>query len=165
MKKTDGLLIGIVVGIVLLVVAAFAVALTKPKPTYLAEDTPEGVSFNYIFALQQEDYERAYGYLSSDILGYPRTITEFTHDVRYYSWNFDNSRTSISIEIGEVRITGKNAIVDLQTSQFYEGGLFDSGQYTDTFTIDLSQDKNGKWKITDSDRYWVYCWNNTDGCN
>ena len=41
MKSTDKFLIGIVVAIVLLIIAALAVTLTQPEPTYLAEDTPE----------------------------------------------------------------------------------------------------------------------------
>jgi len=33
------------------------------QPAYGAEDTPEGVLYNYAVALQLHDYERAYGYL------------------------------------------------------------------------------------------------------
>ena len=30
---------------------------------YVAEDTPEGIVHNYVFAIQQDDFERAYNYL------------------------------------------------------------------------------------------------------
>ena len=96
MKKTDKLLIGIVAGILLLVLVAFGVALTRPKPAYQAEDKPEGVAFNYLFALQQGDYERAYGYLSPTLKRYPQTVEKFRDQIHDYSWNFsglDNSST------------------------------------------------------------------------
>jgi len=69
MKKSDKILIWIVGGIVLLVIAAFAIALVKPKPTYMADESPDGVAFNYLFAVQQGDYDRAYGYVSPSIDG------------------------------------------------------------------------------------------------
>ena len=100
MKKTDKFLIGIVIGIVLLIAVAFAVALKKPDATYKAEDTPEGIAFNYLFALQQREYERAYGYLSPKIIGYPKNAEAFADDVREYSWNFrDLESGSFSLEI------------------------------------------------------------------
>jgi hypothetical protein len=167
MKKTDKLLIGIVLGIVLLVVVAFGVALTKPKPTYQAEDKPEGVAFNYLFALQQNDYERAYGYLSPTIKGYPETLEEFTDQIRDYSWNFrgmDNSSTTL--EVDSVDVKGQRADVGIRETQFYEGDLFNSGQYSYIFNMTLRQDENAQWKIVESDSYWVYCWNDSQagGC-
>jgi len=77
MKNTDKFLVGIVVGVVVLVATAFAVALLRPKPTYQLEDTPKGVAHNYLLALQQEDYKRAYGYLSPTIEGYPTSAEAF----------------------------------------------------------------------------------------
>ena len=167
MKKTDKLLIGIVLGIVLLVLVAFGVALTRPKPTYQAEDTPEGVAFNYLFALQQGDYERAYGYLSPTIRGYPETLERFTDQVRDYSWNFrgaDNSSTTLEIE--SIEVHDQRADVGIRETQFYEGDLFNSGQYSSVFYITLRQDDNRQWKIVEADNYWVYCWSDPpfEGC-
>ena len=55
MKSTDKVLIAIVAGIILLIIVAFVVALAKPEPTYQAEDTPEGVAYNYLLALQRKN--------------------------------------------------------------------------------------------------------------
>ena len=165
MKKTDKFLIGIVVGIVLLIAVAFAVALNKPEATYKAEDTPEGIAFNYLFALQQRDYERAYGYLSPKIIGYPKNVEAFEDDIRDYSWSFrDLEDGSLSLEIISVDISGQRAVVKIQSTNFYENGLFDSGQYTNTFDVILRQDQDGKWKITEADNYWLWCWDNLGGC-
>lgn len=166
MKKNDKLLIGIVSGIVLLVVVAFGIALSKPKPTYKAEDTPDGVAFNYLFALQQKDDERAYGYLSPSIAGYPRTVESFANDVGDRSYWFRGvNDSSTTLEVDSVDINGKRAYVTIRETHFYEGDLFSSGEYTNSFHMTLRQDENGAWKIVESDSYWLWCWNDSDGCN
>jgi hypothetical protein len=159
MKKTDKILIGIVSGIILLVVVAFIFALNKPKPTYQAEDEPGGVAFNYLFALQQKDYERAYSYLSPSMKGYPKDTDAFMDDIRDRSWSFRGlNDSSTTLEVDSVSINGKRADVKIQETHFYEGDLFNSGQYSNTFDITLRQDENGQWKIVESDSYWLYCW-------
>ena len=164
MKKTDKTLIGIVAGVILLVVVAFGVALSKPKPTYQAEDTPEGVAFNYLFALQQEDYERAYGYLSPAIKGYPRNAEAFADDIRDSSWTFSRlSDSSTSVEIESAKLNGKRADVTMLETRFYEGDLFNSGTYTYGFEVTLRQDENGVWKIVEADSYWLGCWDDPSG--
>lgn len=167
MKKTDKILIAIVSGIALLVVTAFAVALMRPKPTYQPENTPEGVAFNYLFALQQKDYARAHGYLSSSIPGYPRDAEAFANDVRDYAWNFSAvDMGSMTLEVEPANINGQRADVLAKETHFYENGLFNSGQYTNTYNIALQLESNGSWKIISADNYWFYCWSdpNTDGC-
>lgn len=166
MKKTDKILIGIVAGIILLVVVAFTVALSQPKPAYQAEDTPEGVAFNYLFALQQKDYERAYGYISPSLNGYPRDVEVFADDIRDRSYNFSRlNDSSITLEVDSVDvIIGKRVDIEIRETRFYEGDLFNSGQYTNTFNTTLRQDENGLWKIVDSDRYWLACWDEYGGC-
>ncbi len=99
MKSTDKVLIAIVAGIVLLIVVALVVTLTRPEPIYQAEDTPEGVAHNYLLALQKEEYERAYGYLSPTLEGYPASADRFVEDVEDNSWSFRlNTDTTLAIK-------------------------------------------------------------------
>ena len=166
MKKTDKFLIGIVSGIILLVIVAFVFALNKPKQTYQSDSSPEGVAFNYLFALQQNDYEKAYGYLAPSIKGYPRTVDAFVDDIKDNSWRFNRlNSSSTTLEVEATNITGQRADVKIRETQFYEGDLFSSGQYASTFQMELRQDENGKWEITESDDYWAWCWSDSDGCN
>ena len=74
--KQDRFLTGILVGIGLLVVVALVVFFTrKNSQTYVPDDTPEGVVHNYVLAVLDKDYEKAYGYLAE--LKYKPTYEEF----------------------------------------------------------------------------------------
>src|SRR3972149_1468711 len=84
MKVTDRFLLGIVAGIALLVVVAFLLVLNRKELTYQSEDTPQGVAHNYLLALQERDYERAFGYLSPDLAGSPQRGDEFAGDLKQF---------------------------------------------------------------------------------
>ncbi|MBW2589509.1 MAG: hypothetical protein JRD71_02105, partial [Deltaproteobacteria bacterium] len=66
--KKDRFLIGILVGIGVLITAALVVFFTRQGDgqTYMQESTPDGVVHNYVLALQQGDFQKAYGYLSDE---------------------------------------------------------------------------------------------------
>ena len=63
--KQDRFLTGILIGIAVLVVIALAVFfLRQGSQSYISEDAPEGVVHNYVLAVLNDDYEKAYGYLA-----------------------------------------------------------------------------------------------------
>ena len=164
MRRADNFLIAIVVGVVLLAGAAFAVAILQPAPEYRPDDSPEGVAHNYLLALQQDNYERGYGYLDPSISGYPETLEQYEQDVREYGSNF-RANDSVSLEVlrAEVRATG--ATVEVGETVFYSSGPFDSGEFTNTFEMELARGgAGGSWKIRESQQYWAWCWNQEGGC-
>jgi hypothetical protein len=160
MKTTDKVLIGIVVGIVLLIVVALALTLTQP--TYQAENTPKGVAHDYLLALQKEEYERAYGYLSPALEGYPASVEEFVEHIHDYPSRF-RLGTDTTLSVGLARITGNSATVTVRKSRFRGGDLFDSRQSTSVFKMELDL-KDSEWKIVDSSGYFARCWNQEKGC-
>lgn len=167
MKSADKYLVLIVIGVVVLLVVAFSFALLRPKPTYQEEDTPEGIANNYLFALQQGDFERAYGYLSPTIKHYPASITAFTEDIHNNRWRFNlDSKQKPSLQVESAQVIKDRATVTVQKASFYAGGLFSSGSYTSTFTMTLVRDRkgDGAWKIETADDYWVWCWDSDAGC-
>jgi hypothetical protein len=167
MKGVDKTLIGIVAAIILLVIAAFTVALLRPKPTYQPEDTPEGVTHNYLLAIQQEDYTRAYSYLSPNIPGYPNTESEFVGDLENHNFQFRPADSSSTVSVGSASVVADTAFTDVSETVFYQSGLFESNQSTNDFTVKLVRDKgSGQWKIVDSSssNYWIWCWENSTGC-
>ena len=164
MKSTDKFLIGIVIGVIILVGAAFAVALLRPKPTYQSEDRPDGVAHNYLLALQQHDYTRAYRYLSSSLEGYPPSVEIFSGDIDDNNWQFDDLESgSTTLAVDSTSQSGERAEVSVRKTRFYNRGLFNSNQRTTNFEMELRR-KNGAWKIISADSYWLRCWNNEDGC-
>ena len=63
-KHTDKYLIGIVVGSIVLVITSMFMVQSMPEPSYKDGVSPESVAHNYLLALHQDDYVRAYSYLS-----------------------------------------------------------------------------------------------------
>jgi hypothetical protein len=164
MKGTDKFLIAIVAGVVILVGVVLTIALLRPdQPGYQPDDAPEGVAHNYLLALQQEDYERAYGYLSPTLAAYPANVDQFTSHVEEYRWSFGYYDDDVSLAIESVDVIGDRAKIVVRKTEFYRGGLFDSGQHSTTFDMTLRREQ-GTWKVTDSDRYWASCWESSKGC-
>ena len=163
MKGTDKFLVGIVVGALVLVAVGLGLAMTRPDATYMAEDTPEGVVNNYLLALTEEDYERAYGYLSPSIPGYPKTALKFEQDLSYFDYRYSNSQ-DVNLEIVEVKVNGDDAIAKVRQTRYYQGDLFSSGQDTVTFILELVFDGE-EWKIArGEDYYFSFCWTLKNGC-
>lgn len=156
MKQTDKFLLIIVGGILLLVAAVFILVLRRPAPEYQPENSPENIAHNYLLALRQEEYERAYGYLSPTLAHYPTNLSEFIDDIHSNRWDFrlDNE---VSLAVDTVHTTADQSTVTIQETTFYRSGLFDSSQAIHTFTIRLHQ-TNGRWQITQADTYWFSCW-------
>jgi hypothetical protein len=119
------------------------------------------VAYNYILALKQHDDERAYGYLSPDLPGYPPTIDEFAADIDRSSWSFN--RESATISISDERITNNHAVVIISETRFYENGLFSSRQYSNPLNMTLER-QGSTWKLRHADVYWYACWAERHPC-
>lgn len=162
MKKIDRFLLAIIVGVVLLVIVALALALTRQPQGYMDETTPGSIAYNYIYALKQHDYERAYGYLAPDLKGYPPSLDDFVADINLYRWQFeDTDRSSMTIE--DERINGDRAVITLTETRFYQSGPFGNRPYSQSFELTLRQSE-ATWKLTTGESYWVHCWNDGRPC-
>jgi len=163
MKSTDKFLVGIVGGVVLLVVVAFIAAYVRPKPSYQSDDVPDGVAYNYLFALQQKDYTRAYSYLSPTLKGHPSDLDSFIAIINQQKWNFQADESSTTIAIEATKLTGDTATVTVRHTTFYNDGLLGRSPYNNNFDMRLRRDK-GAWKIISSSAFWAYCWDTQGGC-
>ena len=150
--KQDRFLTGILVGIGVLVVVALAVFFTrKDSQTYVADDTPEGVVHNYVLAVLNKDYEKAYGYLAD--LKYKPTYEEF----RRAFLNGEVNPQNQAVDIGSSDIAGDTATVELQLIT-NSSDPFSTG-YRNQQTADLVK-QEGAWKLTLMPQYnfWGYNW-------
>lgn len=162
MLRSDSFLVAIVAGVLLLVVVAFGVTLTRPEPTYRAGAEPEDVAYNYVLALQRKDYPRAYGSLSPSLKGYPASADAFAADVQRNRWSFSPESGTISVDRAET--SGQQAQVWLRITSFQQGGLLDTAPSARTSLLTLRREA-GAWRITASDSYWLWCWDQSDGCS
>jgi len=150
--KQDRFLTGILVGIGVLVVVALAVFFSrKDLQTYVADDTPEGVVHNYVLAVLNKDYEKAYGYLAE--LKYKPTYEEFRRAFLNGKVNPQNQ----AVDIGASDIVGDTATVELQLIT-NSSDPFSTG-YRNQQTADLVR-QEGAWKLTLMPQYnfWGYNW-------
>jgi len=150
--KQDRFLTGILIGIGVLVVIALAVFFTRQDTqTYVAEDTPEGVVHNYVLAVLNRDYEKAYGYLAD--LEFKPTYEEFRRPFLNGYVRPDDT----AVDVGESEISGDEASVEV-VQIFNSGDPFSSG-YRDVQRAILVR-QNGAWKLSSMPAYnfWDFSW-------
>ena len=154
--KNDKFLIGIIAGIVVLAVAAVVLVLARGREDYVADDTPAGVAHNYFLAIERQEYEKAYGYLSDELKNRP-TLDEFISTVGH---NFNQGEAAL--KIGETTLTGDRASVQVIITNYSGGGPFESNRYSNTDTAQLKRNAKGAWQLTAYPYpYWGYNWNET----
>lgn len=150
--KQDRFLAGILIGIAALIVVALAVFLTREnKQAYSPEGTPEGVVHNYVLAVLNKDYQKAYGYLA-DLENKPSYDT-FRHSFATGSLN----PADTGVKIGSADVTGEDATVDVSMVNAPRDPF--GGEYTNAGTAQLVM-QNGVWKISSMPTYnlWDYSW-------
>ena len=156
MQSSTKFLLGIVIGIVLLVIIAFTVVLLRPEPTYQDDSTPDGAAHNYLLAIQNKDYERAFTYIPEKYR-YPENADDMAIDIQKSSWEFDTD-SDFSLALESTRMNGDDkAVVTMRKTTFYNNGLMGSSQYSNTFTVDMILE-DGMWKVSDGGSYWSSCW-------
>lgn len=151
--KQDKFLTGILIGIAVLVLVSVGVYFSRRNVPldYRAEDLPEGVVFNYILALRNKDYNRAYYYLSDQ--EHKPTLAEFKKAVL-----INQSQIDVAVvDIRETTINGDTAVVQVVMLNQYSEGIFSSGYETpESSTLEKV---NGEWKIQSMPYlFWDYSW-------
>ncbi len=156
--KNDKFLISIVITIVLLMLLATGVFLTRQNSQdYIAEDSPEGVVHNFVFAIQNDEYERAYGYLS-DQEGKP-SYSDFQKWFRNDSHN-DNGVQIQGSEVFQGDDTVQNALVDIRITQYSSEPFNNSYRMNGVVELKMQE---GNWKIFSfPDRFWSWEWYRLD---
>jgi hypothetical protein len=151
--KQDRFLIGILAGIAVLIIVALAIFFVRQnnKQAYISEAAPEGVAHNYVLALLNKDYQKAYGCLAD--LSYKPTFDQFRQSFATGGLN----PSGVSIQIGTAEVSADEASIQINTL-YTSGDLFSSG-YTNAGSAQLVK-QNGVWKISSMPTYnlWDYSW-------
>lgn len=149
--KQDKFLTGILIGIGALVVLALALFFTRQdKQAYLPDSDPEGIAHNYVLAVLNKDYEKAYGYLAD--LAHKPTYDEFRQSFLNGVVNPQNT----GMDIGKATIIGDEANVELTIYYSYSDPFSSRTGSTDRA---LLVKQNGKWKVSSMPySFWDYNW-------
>src|SRR3972149_4478931 len=97
--KQDRFLTGILIGIGVLILLALGLFFTRQdKREYIAEDVPEGVVHNYVLAILNKDYEKAYAYLAD--LEHKPTYEEFRRS--FFNGMVNPNDTGVDVGTAEI---------------------------------------------------------------
>ncbi len=149
--KQDRFLIGILIGIGVLILLALALFFTRQeKRDYVADNTPDGVAHNYVLAIINKDYKKAYSYLAD--LKYKPTYEEF----RQSFFNGNVNSENVGAEVGAAEIN--NDVANVEVTIYYS--------YSDPFSANTgSADhaslvlQDGAWKLSYMPyNFWAYNW-------
>jgi hypothetical protein len=150
--KQDRFLLGILIFIGLLVIAALALFfIRQDTQVYVADDTPTGVTRNYALALQKQDYQRAYNYLADK-------DNKPTYDAfrRVFLTN-QLDVSSNALQVGSVQFIGNGEATVSLTVLYAGSGPFSQG-WSSTDTATLVQ-QGGAWKLSYMPYpFWAYDW-------
>ena len=149
--KQDRFLLGIVIGIgVLAVIALGLFFMRQDTQAYLTTNTPEAVVHNYVLALTNSDYEKAYGYLAD--LEHKPTYAEF----RQSFFNRMVNPEGVGVDVGKSEVNGDEATVEI-TLMYSSSDPF-SNNYNNTDRAQLVR-QNGEWKLSSMPyNFWDYNW-------
>jgi len=149
--KQDKFLTGILLGIGVLVVLALVLFFARQeKRDYIADDTPDGVVHNYVLAVLNKDYQKAYMYLA-DIEHKPTY-----EDFRQSFFNGMVNPVDAGVDIGSVNINADEAVVSL--SVYYSNNDPFSNRYASEERALLVK-QNGNWKLNSMPyNFWDYNW-------
>ncbi len=152
MKSSSRLLLAFGAAIGVLATVAVVLVLTLPGAgvSLLPEDTPEGTVQGYLLALEDEDYLKAYSYLSSSVREerpYERWSRPFVGGGERPGWK---------ATLGKSEVRGNEATVDVVIDVFRPRGPFEDPVRTSYVTFFLKKEGDF-WRITTPDNlWWIY---------
>jgi hypothetical protein len=139
--KQDRFLVGILIFIGVLVIAALALFfIRQDTQVYVVDNTPEGVIRNYALALQKQDFQRAYTYLSDK-------DNKPTYDA--FRRAFLTNQLDVSsnaLQVGSVQYINSGEATVSITVLYAGGGPFTQSWSSNDTAILIQQ--GGTWKLS-----------------
>ena len=140
-----------IIGALALLAVILVLSTQGKNVTLLAADTPQGTVQRYLIALENQDYQQAYTYLSPNM---PGTMS-------YNDWLTQNQnrpavQNSWRATLGKTAQNGGYATVEVMIETSYPGAMMSSSQSNLPVTFDLTETGNS-WLITSpTSIYWIY---------
>ena len=126
-------------------------------PRYLAEGSPQAAAYNYNLALIEEDYPRAWSYLSNSLEALPENSDILRNQLYLENQHYElNANPCVYVE--SVISSGDRATVTLREQLYDPCGAVPLRNLTYTyFQVELEL-KNGEWKIVNAEDHFVAAW-------
>jgi hypothetical protein len=149
--KQDRFLMGILIGVLILILVALGLFFSRQgTQTYRTDESPSAVVFNYVLAVTQRDYEKAYGYLAD--LQYKPSYENFRQS--FFSGMV--SPNNVGVDIGQEHVDGDEAVVEV-SMVYPSSDPFSSGYSNVERALLVRQE--GEWKISSMPyNFWDYNW-------
>lgn len=150
--KQDRFLTGILAGIGVLTLLALVLFFVRQDDTkeYRVDASPEATVYNYVLAITNDDYQKAYSYLAEK--EHKPSYEQF----RQSFFNGNVSPDNVGVDVGTAEISEDDALVNL--SLVYSPSDPFSGGYSSTDRAQLIH-QNGEWKLTYMPyNFWSYDW-------
>lgn len=138
-------LFGAMTLVIALVVGGIVVALVTGRGELLPENSPEGVVQRYLLALEDEEYQEAYDYLTSDL----RERCSLADFVR----SAPSTRVrGNQVTLEDTQTFGDSALVTARITVFRPGDPFSPSEYSYDRTYQLEREA-GQWRMAEPD-WW-----------
>ncbi|HMX73484.1 MAG TPA: hypothetical protein PKE35_04480 [Anaerolineales bacterium] len=150
--KQDRFLTGILAGIGVLILLALVLFFVRQDDTkeYRVDASPEATVYNYVLAITNDDYQKAYSYLAEK--EHKPSYEQF----RQSFFNGNVSPDNVGVDVGTAEISEDDALVNLSLVYSPNDPFF--GGYSSTDRAQLIR-QNGEWKLTYMPyNFWSYDW-------
>ena len=142
----------IVIGVLVIATISLVLLTKGNKVTLLPEDLPQGTVQRYLIAIQEKDYQKAFGYLSFSPTDKITTYNDWFMMVGPQA----SSQAVWKATLGKITLQSNNATVEVTIDTFRPGGLFGNSQYSQLIIFQLAKTTNS-WFITSPTYvFWIY---------
>jgi hypothetical protein len=142
----------IVIGVLVIATVSLVLLTKGNKVTLLPEDSPQGTVQRYLMAIQEKDYQKAFGYLSFNPTDKITTFSDWLMMVGPQP----SSQSVWKATLGKVTVNGNDAAVEVTIDTARPGGLFGDSEFSQQLTFFLTKTNNA-WLITSPTYiYWIY---------
>ncbi|MBI4268032.1 MAG: hypothetical protein HY662_04525 [Chloroflexi bacterium] len=149
--------LGFIIAILVLIAVTVGLVLTTDKPTTtLPENTPEGTVQRYLTAIQEQDYPKAYSYLTFERTPKDTRPTTYDEWVRSLPVPYQSSQPAWRATLGKITTSDNQSTVEILIDIFRPGGPFENPVRTQTVPFQLVKTGDSWLIISPPYLYWIY---------
>lgn len=129
--------------------------------SYLQEGTPDAAAFNYVTALINEDYPKAFGYLSPELPNGPSTVEQFLSDLSGSARGLPAAPDGCAMVESVSKSTEETAAVELFIQYYVPCSEGIDYRYSNlTYNIEKfeMQNINGGWFVAGGAVFFIQSW-------